>query len=349
MENFVAREYIKEEGKVEHMPGFTTHYLFGVKNVKQLKNKDECQMLCQSIDNYRTVFQLGLQGPDIFFYHPASQLKRIRPGSIVHTRSTGDFLRCLMEAPELFWKESEKQAAQAYAAGFIGHYLLDTQMHPYVYCITGVGDELEKKGYADHIGLESDIDACLLMRYKKCLPSRFPYGRTIMFDSDTRQVIATVLYYAYNVVFPELSLSKSFLARAVHSMQFGTMLTYNPHNYKRQVVSKVENFIMGHPVISTVIPTDHLRCYEDPLNLQHKQWHNPWNTSMCSTDSVPQMIKKASGKYQKALKYLDYLYQAEQFEEDYDNRLEDLCRFLGQKSFHSGLDWILGEEINSSI
>ncbi len=112
------------------MPGFTTHYLFGQQTYQHLHTSG----LKQNIQKYHKVFSLGLQGPDIFFYHFGSQFQRICPGSIVHTRSTGDFIKCLIEAPELFWYEDEKQAARAYAAGFIGHYALDTHVHPYVYC-----------------------------------------------------------------------------------------------------------------------------------------------------------------------------------------------------------------------
>lgn len=54
------------------MPGFMTHYLFGVKNLQQIRQNGECRTLLESIDRNKTVFQLGLQGPDIFFYHLAS-------------------------------------------------------------------------------------------------------------------------------------------------------------------------------------------------------------------------------------------------------------------------------------
>ncbi len=325
------------------MPGFTTHYLFGVKNLKQLEREEECQAFVHSIRKDQTVFQLGLQGPDIFFYHPASQLKFVRPGTIAHTRWTGDFLKCLIEAPELFWKPEHQQTARAYAAGFVGHYMLDTQMHPYVYARTGIGDILKKKGYADHIRLESDIDACLLMRYAKLLPSEFPNGKTIAFDGKKRAVVAEILFYAYNFVFPELSLTKGFLDRGIRSMQIGTRLTYNPHNYKRQVVEKVEQVLFGHPQIALVIPTDHAQGSEDPMNLEHRLWHNPWEPEQCFTSSVPEMIKKASIRYQKALKYLNQLYTAHSYEDRYDAALEQLCQYLGSKSFHTGLDWIRGE------
>lgn len=325
------------------MPGFTTHYLFGIKNMKRLRRTDTCCTLLESVGEHQTVFQLGLQGPDLFFYHLASQIRKIRPGSIVHTRWTGDFLNYLIEAAELFWEKEKRRTAQAYAAGFIAHYVLDTQMHPYVYCLTGVGEELKQKGYADHIALESDMDASLLMRYAGCRPSQFPYAKTIAFGAKERAVVAEVLYFAYNMVFPELALSKKYLAKAIRSMQIGTSLTYNPHNYKRKIANMAEQFLFGHAVISPVIPCDRLQCTEDPLNLRHMEWYNPWNEQMRSADSVPELIKKASVRYQRILRYLDQLYETDAFCETYDRILKQIDDLLGHQSYHSGLDWELGE------
>ncbi len=325
------------------MPGFTTHYLFGVNNIRKLRNEYVCGTVLQSIERYKTVFQLGLQGPDIFFYHLASQLRKIRPGSIVHTRWTGDFLKCLIEAREIFLTEEEQQAAQAYAAGFIGHYVLDLHMHPYVYGRTGSGEKLKKKGYAHHIGLETDIDAALLMRYAKCCPSGFPYWKAIAFDAKTRETVSNVLFYAYNMVFPELALSQRFLSAGVRSMQIGTRLTYNPYNYKRQVLATAERLFTGRLHISPVIPSDDMQCCKDPLNLEHRRWKHPWKPEEVCTDSVPQIIKKASLYYQKALKNLNCLYEADPYGGQYEKLMNQLSGLLGHKSYHTGLDWILGE------
>ena len=47
------------------MPGFTTHYLLGVKAYNDLPNNQ----LRRIISKYRWLYQLGLQGPDMFFYN----------------------------------------------------------------------------------------------------------------------------------------------------------------------------------------------------------------------------------------------------------------------------------------
>ena len=47
------------------MPGFTTHYILGVKAYGELENSG----LKHIISKYRWLYQLGLQGPDMFFYN----------------------------------------------------------------------------------------------------------------------------------------------------------------------------------------------------------------------------------------------------------------------------------------
>ena len=44
------------------MPGFTTHYILGMKSYNDLPNLP----LKRIIAKYRWLYQLGLQGPDIF-------------------------------------------------------------------------------------------------------------------------------------------------------------------------------------------------------------------------------------------------------------------------------------------
>ena len=47
------------------MPGFTTHYILGMKAYNDLPNNQ----LKYIIAKYRWLYQLGLQGPDMFFYN----------------------------------------------------------------------------------------------------------------------------------------------------------------------------------------------------------------------------------------------------------------------------------------
>ena len=47
------------------MPGFTTHYILGMKAYNDMPQNN----LKFIIAKYRWLYQLGLQGPDMFFYN----------------------------------------------------------------------------------------------------------------------------------------------------------------------------------------------------------------------------------------------------------------------------------------
>ena len=74
------------------MPGFTTHYILGMKAYNDLPQTS----LKFIIAKYRWLYQLGLQGPDIFFYNlPILRHRDHRNvGSYMHEHRVNDFFRC---------------------------------------------------------------------------------------------------------------------------------------------------------------------------------------------------------------------------------------------------------------
>ena len=140
------------------MPGFTTHYLFGVETCHRLG----ASPLRRELMENHTAFGLGLQGPDIFFYDlPSYVIYKKNIGSAAHTTDTGKFLFFLLQSRFLFPKGKKRQIAESYIAGFIGHYLLDTTCHPYVYDRSKSCSD-SATAFAPHVYLETDIDTAFL-------------------------------------------------------------------------------------------------------------------------------------------------------------------------------------------
>ena len=99
------------------VPGFTTHYLFGVKAYNDLPNN----YLKHVISKYRWLYQLGLQGPDIFFYNvPILRHRDYRNvGSHMHEYQVNDFFKnSLLELSEIRSRQQKEEAA-AFLAGFM--------------------------------------------------------------------------------------------------------------------------------------------------------------------------------------------------------------------------------------
>lgn len=335
------------------MPGFTTHYLFGVNAYKQL----ECPYLKKTIRDHHAAYSLGLQGPDLFFYFlPSYTIRKRNIGSIAHTESTGRFLRHLLDSRKLFWdktlkgqkikmdinlkgremrleqgkrlKKEERQIAEAYIAGFLGHYILDTQCHPYIYWRTEF-QEKSNQYYGRHMGLETDIDQVLLMREKHCLPSAFRQDASIALSKREKEVIADILFYVYGKTYPRLGVFHITMHAAINSIQLGTRFFHDPTGKKKKIMEGFEKMILGHPMLSTMIPSDTLQGNVDPLNLEKQEWKNPWDLTLVSDDSFLELMEKAQKRYLEALRELEKLYQGAHGQ---------LLEKLGNYSYHSGLD-----------
>lgn len=76
------------------MPGFTTHYLFGIDAYKKINDKK----IKKNLYHNHSAFALGLQGPDVFFYYlPSYLLHKENLGALAHDTDTGAF-------SHIYWK-----------------------------------------------------------------------------------------------------------------------------------------------------------------------------------------------------------------------------------------------------
>ena len=74
------------------MPGFTTHYLFGLSCYKQMREGH----LKDLISKHKHVFNFGEQGPDLFFFYLPSHLSREPIGTLMHEYGSGSFFRSML-------------------------------------------------------------------------------------------------------------------------------------------------------------------------------------------------------------------------------------------------------------
>ncbi|MCI8895635.1 MAG: zinc dependent phospholipase C family protein [Lachnospiraceae bacterium] len=315
------------------MPGFTTHYLFGVNAYKDLKNTPLKKNICGN----HAAYSLGLQGPDLFFYYlPSYALHENNIGSTAHITETGVFLEYLLKSVNLFPDKKEAAIARAYVMGFIGHYLLDCSCHPYIYWRTHYQGP-EDSYHGRHMNLEVDIDTELLDFYKKKLPSGFRQRSTILLTRREVRVIATILYYVYSMTYPDLKITYTAMRLAIRSLQVGTKLLYDPHGKKKVLIRKLEAMTLGYPLLSPMIASDSLRFHTDPLNLLHRTWRNPWEPSLHSGASVLELIDGAQEEYQALLPQIYQLFLTDKHSDAERQRMARILRKLGSRNYHSGL------------
>ena len=111
------------------MPDFTTHVLFGELLLSRMPQEMREEALAAG-----AAYFWGAQGPDPLFYAGGlkgdNALRKL--GGQMHRRHPQQLLEELVRSARDASPE-EKPLLKAYALGFLAHYCLDRQVHPYVY------------------------------------------------------------------------------------------------------------------------------------------------------------------------------------------------------------------------
>ena len=324
------------------MPGFTTHYLFGVKAYNEQPNN----YLKHVISKYRWLYQLGLQGPDIFFYNlPILRHRDYRNvGCHMHDFHVNEFFRtCLKEIAAIHSKQQREQAI-SYYAGFLCHYIADSICHPYVYGrIQADADGSAFRAHGLHAELENDIDALLLRKFKKKKPSEFNQTATICLNGQELQFISRFLSQCINDTYYPITLQNNFqvtegmVKRSVYAIHFGGRLLSDPEGRKHDAIHFFENLFTLNPVASKKLVTDRKpQNVRKALNLDHEVWVNPWDQRLASTASFIDLYHQTLQKCSLVYSHLNALLSDSTPLEEAD--WEIFLAELGNFSYHSGLD-----------
>ena len=320
------------------MPGFTTHYLFGVDTYHELKDKQ----LKQVLRRQRQAFCLGLQGPDIFFYDiPYFVLYQKSLGAIAQAENTGAFFSYLMESRILFLSHPIcLEIADAYICGFIGHYTLDCICHPYVYARTKYDPPHPQKDsqyFGQHASLEVELDNALLMAKKHLYPSEFHQEATIHLNLLQQKVIGEMLSYAFRHTYPSLIINEGLMHQAFRFAKIGTRFLRDPKGKKKVVARFWEKLIFHRPYLSAMVPSDGQYFVYDPLNKSHHPWIHPW-TGESSDASFLELYQTAMELYEKRLQnYGVLLRHASDTGALSSDSVARFCQEYGNRSFLSGL------------
>ena len=108
----------------------------------------------QIIRQYPELYELGLNGPDLFFFYvPYIYMNKVtRIGYGMHKE---EFLPFLKSAAEVVRKDGFPAPELSYLYGFLTHFALDRACHPYVYATDALGE-------ISHNEIESELDRDLM-------------------------------------------------------------------------------------------------------------------------------------------------------------------------------------------
>lgn len=129
------------------MPAAYAHYCFGQAVLTRLPPEKQA-----SIQAHRSLFDIGLQGPDLLFnYRPLSHDPLNKLGSRIHEEPAEVFFR---PAGQLLCRSRDSEAMTVYLWGFLCHFALDWHCHSYI--------DAAAAGGPGHLAMEADFDRALL-------------------------------------------------------------------------------------------------------------------------------------------------------------------------------------------
>ena len=129
------------------MPSHYAHYRFGAKAIPVMPREVQ-----RSIRQFRRMYDMGLCGPDLFYFYSLPLKNRVVSlGSKFHCMTGGEFFQRVCKHLRL----EPNEAAMAYLYGVLTHYCLDSAIHGFV-------AEQTADGKLGHIELEAEFDRYLL-------------------------------------------------------------------------------------------------------------------------------------------------------------------------------------------
>ena len=159
------------------MPATYAHYVFGKKVYRQLPAG-----LRQLLREHPKAYLMGLHGPDLlFYYRPLGKNRVNQRGSRMHHEPASGFF----EMGRRVYQEKGDPELFSYLAGFLCHFTLDSECHPYI------SRYMEDYGVS-HTEIETDLDRAL-MEEAGLNPTTHNCTSHLCRKSDTERAIASVL------------------------------------------------------------------------------------------------------------------------------------------------------------
>lgn len=181
------------------MPGLYAHYRFG-KSVLPLLSPDQQR----TARRFRQLFDMGLHGPDVFYYaDPLGLRSNGKLGKKFHSQTGQLFFEHVLRSVKL--KPSE--GAMAYLYGLLAHYALDAMTQPFITKNT-------TKDLTD-LQIMAEFDRYLLVLDGKTPAHLYDGSRHIQLTAGECQTVAA-LYPGVSAAMVEACVKN--MARCTHSL-----------------------------------------------------------------------------------------------------------------------------------
>ena len=275
-----------------------------------------------SLDRTVPLYVLGAQGPDLFLHSQRRKPRAIQYGGLFHRKGFAALVARLAEgSPD----------ARAYAAGFLTHIVLDRVSHPFINYFAGWWDRdrPDTKGYQHmHPFLERLLDIELLQRREGIHPKEIAFHRLVDCGSQLPesflQELCDALRRSVDSAARDQELRKRVQNAYADSLGYYRYTGEVDEAYLREARRRQETGEISDRWLSLVHPPS-LPYELDVLNLSHREWCHPCDSSLESRDSFLDLWERGVPRAASLLQRLS------------PGGTEDLEREIGDKNLNDGI------------
>lgn len=261
-------------------------------------------------------YTFALFGPDVWFlYKPL--IGREHRGRMMHTTRPGQFLLSLFRKAKV---SSAREELFSYLAGFFCHYALDSTTHPYVIYVTDVEHVFSRS----HMCLEHALDAVVMRRdgvWGAAHPVTDHYFPRLRLPESMRADLDAVYeeVYGWQGCWADMN-------RAYQRYRGCFRLMESPRGFGARLARLTKNTTLRSLVYSESFFHD-----RDPENEAHRLWHHPFDPSLTSRKSFPELREEAR---QFAVSLITAAWNCLCRQEGTE---DSLAALIGDRSYLSGL------------
>ncbi len=259
------------------MPAFCTHYIFLEEMTGFIEENADFHFCKEAA-------QIGTQGPDIFFFSGIFPLimpglPQFRTGSALHRAKPSEIFEAFSE----YCKFSPNiDIAKSYIYGFILHYALDRNCHPYVYSLQNRIIQKNKHIHKSsaHNRIEMAMDTYLLNKRMNIIDTRnFDSAKTFEIGSNVIDEIAHLLSFVISRV-TTYSPSERDITRAIRDTRLMQKILQNKHGITELICRVIETvtgpFTKYYKFSSMIRPRD-LEKAKKYGNIGNAKWISPFS------------------------------------------------------------------------
>lgn len=274
------------------MPAFVTHELFGTQVFSALEKPIQ-----ELLEMNPAPYFWGLQGPDLLFFRDVILGRSVLPkcGNIMHREKTAELFTALSVYLNLHRGTPEYETLAAYIIGFVGHYCLDREAHPYVYFKQMQKERVlnEDDARGVHNRIESDIDTAFYeLKKGRSIRQYRPANR--LYGSDWEhevisQLYVTILWEVYGIRVKDSEIKKCFA-----DTSFVMRFLLDRKGYLLRTMGAMESLVNKPNLFSPHIRRKQVK--EDILNLSGEAWFHIQTPNKPDTRSFLQIFYMAAFK-----------------------------------------------------